>query len=272
MSSSETIADIQAVDHSFPQSTSAHTSDPSLSEMPVSLLAERCLQELDHFRRGEQSQGQYGLELFRRAIMQRDELAWERLQQCLDEILRRWIRNHPKRELLSQLDSEDNCVAQAVERFWYATACQQQVTFGSLAAALHYLRLCLNSTLIDTLRANMRPREGPLSAPYEAAERFFELPEEAHECWEIIESLIPDQRERRVAYLLFYCGLKPREIVLFCSEEFSEVRELYLLRCNILERLLRNADRLGWRLGEGDNQAQNERASTFRSHDELPLK
>jgi hypothetical protein len=255
MSSSETIADIQADDHSFPQSTSAHSSDPSLSEMPVSLLAERCLQELDHFRRGEPSQGQSGLELFRRATMQPDELVWERLQHSLDEILHRWIRTHPKREVLSQLDSEDNCVAQAFERFWYATACQQQVEFSSLAAALHYLRLCLNSCMLDTLRAYARPREVPLPAPYEAEERFFEPPEVARECWEVIESLLPDQRERRVAYLLFHCGLKPREIVRFCSEEFSEVREIYRLRCNILERLLRDADRLRWRLGDGNNKA-----------------
>jgi hypothetical protein len=271
MSSSETIEDVQADDYSFPQSSSALSSEPSLSEMPVSLLAERCLQEIERFRRGEPSQEQYGLELFRRATTQRDELAWEKLQQCLDEILHRWIRNHPRRELLSQLDSEDNCVAQAFERFWYATVCQQQVKFSSLAAALHYLRLCLNSTIIDTLRAHMRPREVPLSAPYKAAERFFEPPEEAHECWEVIESLLPNQRERRVAYLLFHCGLKPREIVRFCSEEFSEVREIYRLKRNILERLLHNADRLRWRLGDGGNQAQNERVSTSRSHNELPL-
>src|SRR6266487_761564 len=130
MRSSETIEDVQADDYSFPQSTSALSSEPSLSEMPVSLLAERCLQEIERFRRGEPSQEQYGLELFRRATMQRDELAWESLQQCLDEILHRWIRNHPRREVLFQLDSEDNYVAQAFERFWYATACQQQVEFS----------------------------------------------------------------------------------------------------------------------------------------------
>jgi hypothetical protein len=255
MSSSETIEDIQAEDHSFPQSTSALSSEPSLSEMPVSLLAERCLQEIDHFRRGEPSQEQYGLELFRRATMQRDELAWESLQHCLNEILHRWIRSHSKRDVLSQFVSEDNCVAQAFERFWYATACQQQVAFSSLAAALHYLRLCLNSCILDTLRAYTRPREVPLPAPYEAAERFFEPPEEAHDCWAVIESLLPDRRERRVAYLLFHCGLKPREIVRFCPEEFREVRELYRLKRSIIERLLRNVDRLRWRLGDGDNQA-----------------
>jgi len=271
MSSSETIEVIQVDDYSFPQSTSALSSEPSLSEMQVSLLAERCLQEIERFRRGEPSQEQYGLELFHRATVQQDDLAWERLEQCLSETVRRWIHSHPKRDVLSQLDSEDNYVAQAFERFWYATVCKQRIEFSSLAAALHYLRLCLNSTILDTLRANTRPREVPLSAPYEAAERFSEPPEEAHEYWEVIESPLPDQRERRVAYLLFHCGLKPREIVLFCSEEFSEVRELYRLKRNILERLLRNADRLRWLLCDGDNQELNKRASTSRSHDELPL-
>jgi len=271
MSSPETIADIQVDDHSSPQSTSTLFSGPSLSEMPVALLAERCLQEIERFRRGEPSQEQYGLELFRRATMQRDELAWERLQHCLNEILHRWIRNHPRREVLAQLDSEDNYVAQAFERFWYATACQQQVEFSSLAGALHYVRLCLNSCILDTLRAYARPREVPFPAPYEAAERCFDPEEEAHDCWEVIESLLPDKRERRVAYLLFHCGLKPREIVLFCREEFSEVRDIYRMKRNILERLLRNADRLRWQLGDGGNQALNERASTFHSHDELPL-
>jgi DNA-directed RNA polymerase specialized sigma24 family protein len=247
-------------------------SNPLYGEMSLPLLAAHCIRELNTYRRGEPCTDRYGIELLLRATVQGDQEAWAWVQHCFGGVVLNWLRNHPRREVLSQLDSEDNCVAQAFERFWYATACQRQVTFSSLAAALHYLRLCLNSTLIDTLRAHMRPREVPLSAPYEAAERFFEPPEEAHECWEVIESLLPNQRERRVAYLLFHCSLKPREIVRFCSEEFSEVREIYRLKRNILERLLHNADRLRWRLGDGGNQALNERVSTSRSHDELPLK
>jgi|SRR5438876_12377905 len=89
MSSTETIEDVQADDYSLPQSTSTLSSEPSLSKMPVSLLAERCLQEIERFRRGEPSQEQYGLELFHRATVQQDDLAWERLEQCLSETVRR---------------------------------------------------------------------------------------------------------------------------------------------------------------------------------------
>jgi hypothetical protein len=34
----------------------------------------------------------------------------------------------------------------------------------------------------------------------------------------------------------------------FCPQEFSDVREIYRLRRNLLERFLRNADSLRWQL------------------------
>jgi hypothetical protein len=75
-----------------------------------------------------------------------------------------------------------------------------------------------------------------------------EDPDEGGEVWEAIRGLLPDEREQRLAYLLYHCGLKPREIVCFCPQEFGEVREVYRLRRNIVSRLLRNADVIRWRL------------------------
>ena len=68
------------------------------------------------------------------------------------------------------------------------------------------------------------------------------------EVWEALQAMLSDEREQRLAYLLFHCGLKPREIIRFCPQEWSDVREIYRLRRNIMERLLHNADRLQWRL------------------------
>ena len=56
------------------------------------------------------------------------------------------------------------------------------------------------------------------------------------------------EREQRLAYLLFHCGLKPREIVRLRPQEFHNVQDIYRLRCNITEQLLRNVDRLRWQL------------------------
>jgi len=64
------------------------------------------------------------------------------------------------------------------------------------------------------------------------------------EIWEILQEMLPDARERRLAYLLFHCGLKPREIVRFCPQEFNDIPEICRLRRNIMERLLRNTDQM----------------------------
>jgi hypothetical protein len=117
-----------------------------------------------------------------------------------------------------------------------------------LAAALQYLRASLHGAILDTLRAYSRPKEVCLPDPGEAGEPGGEDQTDSLEVWEIVQTLLPDRREQRLVYLLYHCGLKPREIVQFCAPEWGDVREIYRLRRNILDRLTRNADQLRWRL------------------------
>jgi hypothetical protein len=228
---------------------------PELSKLPLHLmsvteLADRCMSEVNNYRNGEPSNDQYSVELFRRALIQRDALAWEIVQQRFNELMLRWMRSHPMREVASRFDSEENYVAQAFTRFWQATAVNQKVEFRSLAAVLRYLRATLNGTIYDTLRAYSRAREMPLPESGEIGELIAREQDDGRELWEVIKSLIADKRQQRVAYLLFHCRLKPREIVHYCSEEFSDVQEIYRLRCNIFARLLRNANYIRWQLGK----------------------
>jgi hypothetical protein len=232
-----------------PQSMSSLASASPLHTMSCSALAEHCIKELHSFRRREASNDQYGLELFRRATMQRDQQAWECLQQCFSEIMLSWIRRHPNKDAAYRLDSEENYIAQAFERFWLATAHNAKREFSTLAAALEYLRASLNGAILDTLRAYSRPREMPLPQPGNPGEPFVDGPEESNELWELLQQMFPNKREQRLAYLFFHCGLKPRDIIRYCFQEFSDVREIYRLRRNIIERLLRNADQIRWQLG-----------------------
>jgi len=62
--------------------------------------------------------------------------------------------------------------------------------------------------------------------------------------------MLSNTREQRLAYLLFHCGLKAREVVQYCDEEFSDVKEVYRLHRNIFEKLMRNRDQIRWRLDE----------------------
>jgi hypothetical protein len=230
-------------ERSSPLSADTRSADRVLS---LSALVEQCRREIQAYRRGEPSNEAYGLELLHRAIMQGDQDAWAGLQQCLDEIVRGWLYGHPRREAALRWESEESYVALAFERFWQATA-QQQVVFRTLAGALAYLRASLNGALLDTLRAYARPREVPLPEPGAPGEPYVEDRLASLELWEILQRVLPSEREQRLAYLLYHCNLKPREIVRFCQEEWPDVQEVYRLRRNILERLLRNTDQLRWR-------------------------
>jgi hypothetical protein len=56
--------------------------------------------------------------------------------------------------------------------------------------------------------------------------------------WGTLQKALSDVREQRLAFLLFNCGLKPREIVSHCPQEFCDVQEVYRLRRNIMEQFM----------------------------------
>ena len=218
------------------------------SELSLSVLAAHCLKEIDNYRRDELYIEEYGLELFHRAIVQSDQEAWTWVQHCFEAMVLGWVRCHPQRAVACRMESEEHYVAQAFERFWQATACHRQLQFRTLAAALQYLRASLHGAILGTLRTYQRPGEVSLPESGTPGEPFIEDVTCNSELWDILKGMLPDPREQRLAYFLFYCGLKPREIVQLCSPEWSSVQEIYALRRTIMERVLRNMDTLRWRL------------------------
>lgn len=219
----------------------------------VSDLVELCQREIGSYRRGEPINESFGLELLHRAIVSGDEDAWAGLQQCFEETLRCWIHNHPQREVACRLEIEDTYVALAFERFWLATT-GQQIEFRTIGGALSYLRASLHGAIMDTLRTYSRQREVAFSETDDIGEPEVEDEVESNEIWEVLKTLLTAKREQRLAYLLYHCGLKPREIVRFRSQEWSDVHEIYRMRRNIQERLLRNGDKLRWQLGSYSNK------------------
>ena len=90
-----------------------------------------------------------------------------------------------------RLESEENYVAQTFERFWQATAFNQQVEFSTLAAALQYLRASLNGAILDMLRAHARPGVNPLPGPGKPGEPLVEDNTDNSEVWESLHSYFP---------------------------------------------------------------------------------
>ena len=217
--------------------------------MPITACSEPGRNERHRFEWRAPIDERDGLEIFRRALVEQTDEAWSLLQQRFSETIRVWMRTHPNRDVALLRDSEENYLAQTFSRFWYA-ARSQHLEFTTLPAALSYLHATLNGLLTDTLRSQLRmqEREAPLPEPGFPDEPSAEEPLESQSLWQSVQKLLVDERERRLFYLLYYCGLKPREIVRRCSQEFDDVKEIYRLNNNIIERLRRNSDRLRYLL------------------------
>jgi hypothetical protein len=183
----------------------------------------------------------YCLELLSRIIAEGDQEARAELQQRWNELLLGWLHSHPNRKLACHWKSEEYYVTMAFERFWQA-AVGGQVACQALAEVLTYLCVCLNGIVLETLRTNSRPGESSRPTHGEPGKQHVDDHPDASEIWARLQAMLDDQREQRLAYLLFHCGLKPREIVRFYPQEWSDVQEIYCLRRTILQRVLGQAN------------------------------
>jgi len=218
-----------------------------LCEMTLTALTECCIREMSRYRRKEPCDDSYCLEIFRRAVQLRDNDAWIVLQRQFSDNVRLWLGGHSHRELALRYEAEQTYVDDAFRRFWQAVS-DQSLTFSTVASALSYLRLCLHCAIMDTLRAFARANVERMPDYGHPDEPQVEDSYHENELWETIKSILPGEREQRVAYLHFHCNLKPREIIRYCPGEFQCEEEIYRLKRNIMERILRNADKIRWKL------------------------
>jgi hypothetical protein len=178
------------------------------------------------------------LELWHRASRQSDLEAWAAFQQGLEETVLAWFSVHPGSEAASRVQSDRYFVARAFEQLWHLVV-QGQVACETLSEALVCLRVSLNGAILETLRVSRCPKAVLSHGPDEEGHLARSV------IWDRLQAELSKQRERRLVYLLFHCGLRPREIVRYYPQEFDDIHEVYDLRRTIIERLLCHADQLG---------------------------
>jgi len=228
--------------------------DDPPDQMSLAALKERCQHEMINYRKGEVYDDRYCLEIFFRALKKQDNQAWELLLYNYRGIAGGWLRSHPRYDSAMRYESEDNYVIEAFARLWKARH-DKSTNFETLGAALFYLKRSLHTAVQDTLRFYEKqiaqlPEPGTGSPDEPVAQE----EDDGRELWEVLQSFLPTQREKGLAYLLYHCNLKPREIMQRCPGMFNDVNEIYRLRRNIVDRLERNMDQIRWRLGEGESR------------------
>ena len=190
--------------------------------------------ECDH---GDVYHDQYYFKKFRRALEERNQAAQKWIEYHLSAMLIDWIQAHPSRDLACRLHPKEYFVVQAFKRSWQTSLQHYEFEFKNMADVLYYLRVYLNAAILDALRNYSRQGNTPLPASLIARESFSNQDDSSQEIWSNIEGKLSDARERRLAYLLFHCAIKPVEIVSSCPQDFSDVQEISRVRHDIIELL-----------------------------------
>src|SRR5689334_16131673 len=92
-----------------------------------------------------------GYELFRRAIVDRDEEAWADIYTHYRLMLIGWARHAGAHA--PAVASYEDIADRALARAWSALGAEQFVQFPNLATLLGYLRACVGAVVIDAARA-----------------------------------------------------------------------------------------------------------------------
>jgi len=215
-------------------------------QMETSALIRRGIVESERFYRGQPHDPQFAYELFRRALVDREDMAWEHIYTHYSSLVDSWVRRCGA--FSSSGESSEYFVTLAFTRFWRAITPERFASFPTLSSLLQYLQRCTGCVVIDSVRAQswseMLPEE---SIPFERAART--APDEEalehvnrQEFWDYINAQLNDEAEQVVVFDFFVLGMKPGDIYDHRPDLFGSVKDVYNVKRNVLGRLSRNGE------------------------------
>jgi hypothetical protein len=214
-------------------------------ELALGELAQRCREQTLRFLRGEPREDAFCFEIFQRAVVERNDAAWEAIVAQYRGIVLAYVGQHTAAAFVRE--SDDYWVNRAFQRFWSAVGPDRFASFPDLPALLKYLKLCVHSVLLDEVRSRRAGTltsldEVPETAPAESdAERSVLGKLAGQQLWMAISQELQNEAEEAVIYLSFARDLKPAQIFQRHPDLFASVDDVYRIKRNVLERLRRNA-------------------------------
>jgi DNA-directed RNA polymerase specialized sigma24 family protein len=184
-------------------------------------------------------------ELFRRAILDRDEEAWATIYKRYRSLLIAWAARTTVRACLHAECAD--IADQALARAWAALTPERFAAFPSLEKLLSYLHACVQTTAIDSARAQavrerLAQRLGA-SAPA-TPEQTVLADQDRVAFWRTVSELATNPAERVVLIESFVYGRPPREICARHPQTFATARKVYNVKHRLLTRLQRNHEML----------------------------
>lgn len=224
----------------------------NLQSMPLDDLAQRCAQETILYFKSLVHDTRYCFELFRRAIVERSDLAWKAIIVQYKPLVARWVNRwadkHPDFPLARE--EEEDFVTEAFERFWkHFTPAKFDKSQG-LDGVLKYLKLCVNGAISDIWRKMHRRQfdqqlddgdDGKGRGPVDSGAKLEDILQNK-ELWQLIQTRLKDKQEYTVVYASFSLDLSPRQIFAEYPGIFHNIKEVYQCKANVWARLERDPE------------------------------
>lgn len=226
--------------------TAQPVEERDLATMDLSVLVRHCMIESERFYRGQPHDTSYSYELFRRALVERNETAWEHVYAHYSQLVESWVRRSGA--FASSGETSEFFVVSAFIRFWRAITPERFAQFPTLPSLLQYLQRCAGCVVIDSVRAQSWAEmlsedalpfgRAPQTSPdEEAMERV-----NREEFWTYINTQLNDEAERVVVVNSFVMGMKPGDIYTQRPDLFTCINDVYNVKRNVLGRLSRNQE------------------------------
>ncbi len=228
----------------------------------IQQLAELCSAQVSDFRNNRPSDERPCLELFRLALIERNQEAWEAIYHIHFPQVVRWVHNHPHFRITGE--DADYFANQAFSRLWqYGTRHACAGHFNAVADYMQYLKRCTWSAIEDELRRSQKDalwhlvevNDSPDDGESDGMMGFDEVALALHDrtsveamvesevilndLRELLRQTLEGESERIVAEEMWEYGLAPRQIYARHPDRFSGENEVSQIRRNIVRRLNR---------------------------------
>lgn len=209
-------------------------SGPTLS---LQEIVRRCGEEVANYLHKRNSDPRYCYELFRRAMEERSERAWDACYEQYHRLVRSWLGDA----------KSDDLVNLTFAKFWQAIPADRFADFPTLAKLLKFLKRCAQTTAIDAQRHEdrIRVREAALDLLHTFGVSGSVVITNDHVLDDIVSgqaferalNLLDSQEERIVFQASFEWDLKPKAIAERWPRLFSDARQVSRIKEYILRRL-----------------------------------
>jgi hypothetical protein len=208
-----------------------------IASLSVDALANRCAEENYKYNHQQESDSQYCFELLRRALVNGLSDALTHVFKIFEGQARNWVYRHGR--FVQSGEDADYFVNLAFTKFYFALRGARFEQFPALPQVLRYLKVCVHSAIAQYVRDQVSFSEVSLDEIEPAYTPDHDSHISAHELWNHICRLLPDEQDRLLAECTFIQRLKPAQIAHIYPRHWNTVRDISVALQRI-RRILRN--------------------------------